>query len=110
MESQTLEVESPKPLSVKERMDLQEKVNMCSAPVSGFGYNPLLSYGRNNVCLCGSNKKFKKCCLSVIPRSIPDRLIKEMKGKSFGVQASILLDFVKDQQAYGAKEENKTKL
>ena len=29
----------------------------------GFVRNPLLSYPRNNFCLCGSYRKWKKCCL-----------------------------------------------
>lgn len=28
--------------------------------------NPLLALGRNELCLCGSGKKFKHCCLRAV--------------------------------------------
>ena len=32
--------------------------------------NPLLDWPRNNKCVCGSGKKFKKCCLNTLSRQV----------------------------------------
>ncbi len=32
-------------------------------PKPGYTFNPAFGWGRNDKCLCGSGKKFKKCCL-----------------------------------------------
>lgn len=37
----------------------------------GFVWNPLLKYPRNELCPCGSGKKFKKCHLDQLPQAIP---------------------------------------
>lgn len=34
--------------------------------------NPLLKWPVNGLCFCGSRKKFKKCCLSEMPRNIDE--------------------------------------
>ena len=41
------------------------------APAHGYSRNILVNYGRNLPCLCGSEVKFKKCCLPRMPRYIP---------------------------------------
>lgn len=40
------------------------------APIPGFTWNPLLKYPRNNKCPCLSGKKFKTCCLGLLPRVV----------------------------------------
>lgn len=32
----------------------------------GYTKNPLESYPRNELCPCGSEKKFKKCCIDLV--------------------------------------------
>lgn len=41
--------------------------------LDGNKWNPLLKYPRNEPCYCGSNKKFKKCCLENTSLVIPDQ-------------------------------------
>ncbi len=55
-------------------------------PAEGFLPNPLLKWGDNLPCSCGSNVKFKKCCKSRLPALLPKleaqevaRLIKAVK-------------------------------
>lgn len=36
-------------------------------PAQGFAFNPYLKYPRNKECYCGSDKKYKKCCLLTEP-------------------------------------------
>lgn len=40
---------------------------MARIPKPGYVWNPTLNYPRNSPCFCKSGKKFKKCCLSLIP-------------------------------------------
>lgn len=40
-------------------------------PKPGFVRNPLLKKGRNEPCLCGSEKKWKVCCGPTMPLYIP---------------------------------------
>lgn len=36
-----------------------------------FQWNPLKKLQRNEPCPCGSNLKFKKCCLNGLPDALP---------------------------------------
>lgn len=40
-------------------------------PKKGFVANPLRKYPRNDPCLCGSGKKWKRCCEPDMPLYIP---------------------------------------
>lgn len=40
-------------------------------PVDGFVRNPLMDFPRNEKCVCGSGKKWKKCCHSRSSRYVP---------------------------------------
>lgn len=46
----------------KERAKLKEKGRDFS-PVTKLKAQKFLTVGRNEICLCGSGKKFKRCCL-----------------------------------------------
>lgn len=35
-------------------------------PKPGFSWNPLKGFPRNSPCFCGSGRKFKKCCVSIL--------------------------------------------
>lgn len=59
-------------------------------PAKGFDRNPLCSRKRNDVCICGSGKKFKKCCMDKIHKIIPENLCKEMK-KQENINSAIIL-------------------
>lgn len=65
---------------------------------AGFSWNPLFKMGRNDLCFCSSGRKFKKCCMKYAPKAIPTHVAEKMRGKSYGSQANILLEFLKDQQ------------
>lgn len=80
----------------------------CRRFIKGFDYNPLLAFNRNSLCFCNSGLKFKKCCLRTMPRGLPTEIVKHMSGKSFGAQASILVEFLREihqlQEAKRAKD------
>ncbi len=46
-------------------------MNQYRAPSPGKARNPMFRLSRNTLCICGSGKKFKKCCLKDSPRYIP---------------------------------------
>jgi hypothetical protein len=56
-------------------------------PKAGYAPNPLISYmKRNDVCICGSGKKWKKCCINLTARVVTieeaaeiEKEIKEIK-------------------------------
>jgi len=50
-------------------------------PIPGFARNPLLTLPRNQACPCRSGKKFKRCCLKVIPG-----VVTELMAKDFAAQ------------------------
>lgn len=41
-------------------------------PKPGHVWNPLRSLPRNGKCVCGSGKKFKKCCLPYMPSTLTE--------------------------------------
>lgn len=45
--------------------NLNEAMNELQAEMEGRGFveTKRVKVGRNNLCPCGSNKKFKKCCI-----------------------------------------------
>lgn len=49
-------------------------------PVDGAKWNPLLKYPRNESCYCGSNLKFKKCCLRLETQAISHDYANEAKA------------------------------
>lgn len=55
---------------------------MCKVPRTGYVWNPLLRHEVNAMCLCGSNVKFKKCCMRKMPECIPGELAKDFQGKT----------------------------
>lgn len=71
-------------------------MSSCRRFIDGFEYNPLNSFDRNAICFCNSGLKFKKCCLKTMPRGLPTEVVNHMRGKSFGVQASILIEFLRE--------------
>jgi len=48
-------------------------------PKEGFVYNPIFKYPRNLKCFCGTDKKFKKCCLRLMPKVVSKEKAEEMK-------------------------------
>jgi len=80
--------------------ELKPRLHRYFKLIDGFSHNPLLRYGRNDPCICGSNKKFKKCCLPKLPRGVPSPIADDMKNKSVGTQAAILLEYIKEQQKH----------
>lgn len=59
-------------------------------PKKGYTWNPLKKRKRNDPCICGSGKKFKKCCLDNIHEFIPKKLADEMKRQS-NINSAIIL-------------------
>ncbi len=59
-------------------------------PKDGMAHNPLKGYPRNYPCVCGSEKKFKKCCMDkmkgTVKNSEAPRLLKYMKARILAVQ------------------------
>lgn len=43
--------------------------------------NPLLEWPRNFKCVCGSGKKFKKCCLNSLARQVTIEDARKIKAK-----------------------------
>lgn len=50
-------------------------------PAPGFTWNPLLKLERNGPCICGSGKKYKKCCLPAMPSFLPQQTVKDLRKK-----------------------------
>ena len=44
------------------------------APLPGFTWNPLMKLPGNRTCPCQSGKKFKRCCLPMLPRAVPEKV------------------------------------
>lgn len=60
-------------------------------PIKGCDWNPFLKYPRNELCYCGSEKKYKLCCIktdllaidsSVAKKAKP--LVKKLRDKKIG--------------------------
>jgi len=51
-------------------------LKVLAGPPPGFQWNPLLKYPPNNPCPCKNGKKYKKCCLRIMPRVVTDALAK----------------------------------
>ncbi len=51
------------------------------APKPGFSWNPLMKLPRNEPCVCGSGKKFKKCHLPSMSPILPDKVIADLRKK-----------------------------
>ena len=50
------------------------------APKQGFDWNPLQKMvQRNDPCICGSGKKWKKCCMDRITEIIPEPIARRMR-------------------------------
>lgn len=45
----------------------------------GYSWNPLKKHPRNSPCPCGSQKKFKKCHLDLLPEAITTQEAEKLK-------------------------------
>lgn len=45
----------------------------------GFAWNPMRDYPRNQPCPCGSQAKFKRCCLPKMAACVPVEKAEKMK-------------------------------
>lgn len=61
---------------------------------NNYKWNPLLRLERNELCICGSTKKFKECCLDIMPHVLPDYVVDKMKGYETKDQFNILKVFL----------------
>lgn len=53
---------------------------MAWRPSAGYDYNPLLKMvERNDPCICGSGKKWKKCCMDKIPQLVDDNTAMDIR-------------------------------
>lgn len=53
-------------------------------PNVGYVWNPLLKFPRNEPCFCNSGKKFKRCCLNKMAKTVSARdsveILKSMRA------------------------------
>jgi len=49
-------------------------------PQPGNSWNPMKSHPRNALCFCGSDKKFKKCCLPTLGPTVPTDKVQMLKN------------------------------
>lgn len=62
---------SEEQLNLRIRQKILRKMNrLASKPKPGYAYNPLVKIPRNNPCPCQSGKKFKRCCLEMVPKIV----------------------------------------
>lgn len=48
-------------------------------PVDGYAWNPIFQHmKRNDLCLCGSGAKWKKCCMTKQPRVVKKHVADSM--------------------------------
>ena len=52
--------------------EAEVKLRQAAIPLKGFAWNPLLSLPPNQPCPCRSKRKFKKCCLLILPRIVTE--------------------------------------
>jgi len=65
------------------------------SPPKGYGYNPLMKHDRNGPCVCGSDKKYKKCCLPIMVDYVPLKVLENMKNKNTEEQCDIFVKWLK---------------
>lgn len=56
--------------ALKPKKKVRKKFVFGMKLMKGFSWNPLINLPRNNLCPCKSGKKFKVCCLLVLPRVV----------------------------------------
>lgn len=54
----------------EEQQESKMRLRQVMVPAKGNVSNPALKYPRNMKCFCGSELKFKKCCMDKIPRAL----------------------------------------
>lgn len=47
----------------------------------GWAHNPALKYPPNYPCFCGTGQKFKKCCLSKLPRYVREKSLPKIQAE-----------------------------
>ncbi len=62
----------------------------------GYEWNPLRAFPRNLPCPCGSQKKFKVCCLDSMPAAVKADIAAEYRE---GMKTPELIRFVNDAEA-----------
>lgn len=83
---------------------------ICMVYEKGYTGNPLLNWGRNDPCICGSGKKFKKCCIHNLPKAIPTNLRDEMLKKP-NLKVKLFWEWYLDQKKiWELKQKNESDL
>ncbi len=57
----------------KTSAEKRQERRRCTKPAKGYVHNPLKKWPRNSACFCGSNVKFKKCCLNKMSLYMPEK-------------------------------------
>lgn len=74
-----LEGEVPASAPLPKPRKIPQGKNRRWLPKDGYAWNPLLAMmGRNDLCLCGSRRKWKKCCMASQPRVVTQNVADHM--------------------------------
>lgn len=68
-----------KPLSENQMRKLNDPARLRHTLLKGYRWNPYAEYPRNSDCPCGSQKKFKKCHLDKLHKTVKEEDYAELK-------------------------------